>query len=125
VGTTIEVSGTDPAAGRLLVDVARRRDAPTPIGSRRTLEDWRAVYERANALEVARVETRVTAGAFRVAVPVPPDAKTGPGYVRVWFEGDGVCAAGGRFLDIAAAEAPSPQDGTAPTAPAPRGSSEK
>ena len=104
-GASLDVTGTAPAAGVLVVEIARRRDSAVAIGSRKTADDWRDTYRRANALEIARVETKVPAGAFRVTVPVPSDAKTGPGYVRAYFEGGGTGAAGGRFVDVVPAPA--------------------
>ncbi|MCE9636767.1 MAG: hypothetical protein K8T90_13770 [Planctomycetes bacterium] len=114
-GTTLEVKGTAPAAGLLVVEIARRRDAAVTVGSRKTADDWRDTYRRANALEIVRVEVTVRAGPFVVPIAVPTDAKSGPGYVRAYFDGGGVAAAGGRYLDVAPARAPADAPPTAPT----------
>jgi len=106
-GGRVEVSGTSPFAGRAVIEVARRRDAMVPIGPRKTPEEWRAVYERANRQEVAQETVDVPAGAFRAAVTVPADAKPGAYCVRVFVEGKDGCALGGRDLEVRAA-APSP-----------------
>jgi hypothetical protein len=114
-GSSLVVTGTAPAPGRLVVEVARRRDTAVPIGPRKTDDEWRDTYRRANALEVARTEARTAAGAFRVEVPVPAEARPGPGYVRAWFAPDvpvGAAqgapgAAGGRYLEIVAPPRPS------------------
>lgn len=106
-GRPLEVRGTAPEAGRLVVELVRRRDTFTPIGSRRTPEEWRATYLAANSLEVARKETDVQAGAFRVVLEPPADARGGPCCVRAYLEGRSVGAAGGRAIDLAQAPAPS------------------
>jgi hypothetical protein len=100
------VTGTAPGPGRVLVEIARRRDTVVPIGSRKSVEEWRETYARANDLVVARGEAKVAAGEFRVEIDVPADAKPGPGYVRTWFGPDPAGgavrgAAGGRYVEIA------------------------
>jgi hypothetical protein len=110
-GTALEVQGTAPAAGTLVVEVVRRRDTVTPIGSRKTADEWRATYLAANALAVARTETKTGPGPFRVRLDLPADARPGPCYVRAFLEGDRVAAAGGRTIDLSAPAAPAPGDG--------------
>lgn len=108
-GDDVTVRGTSPHAGRAIVEIARRRDAAVPLGPRKTPEDWRATYERANRQQVARVAVEVPEGAFRVNLALPADAAPGPYCVRVFIEGKEACAAGGRPLDVHAA-APAGRD---------------
>lgn len=110
-GGTVEVTGTSPFAGRALVELARRRDAPVALGARKTPEDWRETYARANRQEVAHVTLDVPAGAFRAALPVPADAAPGVWCIRVFVEGKDGSAAGGTDLEVRAAAA---GDGAAP-----------
>lgn len=101
-GAKLRVTGKAPSAGRVTIEIARRRDAFVPIGSRKTADEWRATYAAANSLVVATASADVAAGEFSVTVDVPADAPVGPGYVRATFSGDGPGAIGGRFVEIAA-----------------------
>lgn len=120
-GGRIRVQGTAPAAGRLLVELVRRRDAVVPIGSRKSPEEWRATYEAANALGIARAEADVPAGAFSVSLDVPEGTRSGPCVVRAYLESATTGAAGGRAIEIPPApspgEPPSGAPGAAPEAP--------
>lgn len=110
-GGAVVVTGTAPSAGRLLVEVTRRRDAVVPLGARKTADDYRATYAAANSLAVTSATAAVGKGPFRVELTIPAETKPGPCCVRAWFEGDGVGAAGGRAVEVVAAPAPAPGDG--------------
>lgn len=125
-GTNVDVAGTAPAAGRLVVEIVRRRDAAVPLGPRKTPDDYRATYRAANSLEVARTEIDVPAGPFRATLSVASGTRPGACYVRAYLAGDTVGAAGGRLIDVSAAKsaepggtpaAPSAEPGGTPAAP--------
>ena len=116
-GARITVTGTAPAAGRLVVELVRRRDASVAIGSRKTADEWRATYLAANALAVARAEQKVQAGAFSIELVVPADARSGPCVVRAYLESAASSAAGGRAIEIPPAPRPDEPAPEAPPAP--------
>lgn len=98
-GGEITVAGVAPFAGRAVVELAKRRDTPVRLGSRKSADEWRATYRTANAQEVATKAIDLPAGPFRVAVVVPADAPDGAYEVRLWIEGG---AAGGRAVEVRA-----------------------
>ncbi|MCG3133921.1 MAG: hypothetical protein HMLKMBBP_01188 [Planctomycetes bacterium] len=100
-GAKLVVTGRLPLPAAVRFELARRRDTPVRLGSRKVADEWRKTFRAANAQEVAARTEDLPAGPFRVELDVPADAAPGAYEVRVWTDG----AAGGRSLEVRAAAA--------------------
>lgn len=106
---SVELMGESPVAGRLTVELTLRRDRmkrdvvgrqeyPTAPEELARLQE---VYQKANERRLAVVERRIQAGAFRIEMPIPEEAR-GPCVLRVFVEGDDGFAAGAAAVDVEA-----------------------
>lgn len=101
-GATLTVSGTAPYAGKLVAEIARRRDAVVRIGARAKPEEWRKTYATANDTRVATVTASVAKGAFSIDVALPADLPPASYDVRLFLEATDGAAAGGRVIEVRA-----------------------
>ena len=107
-GEKVMVRGTSPAAGKMLVELAYRRDqlkpnlkqldAFSPDGDSR--QRAQQTYESANARVVAQAESEATGGEFSVALDVPADLPRGKYCVRAFLNGQHNWAAGYQVISI-------------------------
>ncbi len=107
-GSKARVAADVPYPGRALVELVARRDTRVdqpPV--KRTAEDYRDVYERAQHPPIARVERLVETGRVEFDLEVPEGARPGEYCVRFFLEGspEGASGAamGGRDVTLRAA----------------------
>lgn len=82
-GSTVEIRGTCPVGGNLVVELALVRDrlpeGTFPVssfdGSPAQLEQMQSTYDAANDLRLSRMEQTVAPGKFRAMIEIPSDAK--------------------------------------------------
>lgn len=99
-GAKITITGSAPFAGKLVAEVARRRDAMVRIGARAKPEEWRKTYETANDTRVAAKAGDAPKGAFSVEIELPADLPAAAYDVRLFLESPDGAAAGGRVLEV-------------------------
>jgi TusA-related sulfurtransferase len=107
-GERMTVHGTSPAAGKLLVELAYRRDqlkpnlkqldAFSPDGDSR--QRAQQTYEAANARVVAQTESDIAGGEFSVSLDVPADLPRGKYCVRAFLGGQPSWAVGYQVVSI-------------------------
>lgn len=95
-GGKLSVSGTAPFAGKLTLEIVRRRDdrPAVPVGDR-TAEEMAATFAAANHRVVASSTSDVKAGAFSAVVTIGTDVPEGRYLVRAFIEGGGGSAMAG------------------------------
>ncbi len=101
-GAKVTLAGTAPFAGKLVAEIARRRDAPVRIGARAKAEDWRKTYTTANDTRVATATAQVAKGAFSIDVDLAADLPAASYDVRLFLESPDGAAAGGRAFEVRA-----------------------
>ena len=107
-GSTLAVAISSPVDGIATMELAVRRDRLTFQPPRRgrfdpaALDDYRAVYERANQPTLSAARFQLVKGNSIARVSIPATAG-GACHVRVFVEGSAACAAGAAEVRVQAA----------------------
>ena len=107
-GATLTVFIRSPFSGKATIVIERARKVPVKpsLPVKKTDDDYRQVYEAANAREVLRAEVDLTTEGASFSLPIPADAAPGACAIRVHVAGEKGGGAGGREIEIAAPPAP-------------------
>jgi len=87
-GKALRVTGTAPVAGKLTLELVRRRDAVPPAAKAgRSAAQMTADYNTANRRVLATSTLDVKTGPFEAQLVVPPQLKSGKYSVRIYVQG--------------------------------------